>query len=97
MRRETSLLLTLGFLSTIVPPFFAQDSQGRPDPVPPSDAVGAQLIVWSEVQKPQPIPQPAREPGDGKKPSSQTAEAQANSSAQPAEPASASRDRSQAK
>jgi len=58
MRRETSLLLTLGLLSVIVPPIFAQDLQSQPDPVPPTNAIGPQLIAWSELQKPRPIPLP---------------------------------------
>ena len=59
MRRETSLFLTLGLLSTIAPPIFAQDLQGQPDPVPPSTVlVGPQLIAWSELQRPQPVQQP---------------------------------------
>ena len=50
MRRETSLFLTLGLLSTIAPPIFAQDLQGQPDPVPPSSIiVGPQLIAWSGI------------------------------------------------
>jgi hypothetical protein len=71
MRRETSLLLTLSLFSTIVPPIFAQDLQGRPDPVPPTNVLGPQLIVWSEMQRPQPIPEPMREPGQGTKESKQ--------------------------
>ncbi len=63
MKRETSLFLTLGLLSTIVPPIFAQDLQGRPDPVPLPKVIGSQLIAWSELQRPQPIPEPVREPG----------------------------------
>jgi hypothetical protein len=59
MRRETSLFLTLGLLSAIAPPIFAQDPQGQPDPVPPSNViVGPQLIAWSELQKPHPIERP---------------------------------------
>lgn len=69
MRRETSLLLTLGLLSTMVPPLFAQDLQGRPDPVPPSSTIGQQLVAWSAVQKPQPIPKTETEPGKDKNPS----------------------------
>jgi hypothetical protein len=55
MERKTSLFLALSFLSTIGPPIFAQDLQGRPDPVPPISILGPQLIAWSEMQKPQPI------------------------------------------
>ncbi|HXO34517.1 MAG TPA: hypothetical protein VN901_19385 [Candidatus Acidoferrales bacterium] len=62
MKRETSLFfLTLGLLSAIAPPIFAQDLQGQPDPVPPPSLIGSQLIAWSELKKPQPImhPKPA--------------------------------------
>ena len=61
MKRETSLFLTLGLLSAISPPIFAQDLQGQPDPVPPPSLIGPQLIAWSELKKPQPImhPKPA--------------------------------------
>jgi hypothetical protein len=97
MKRETSLLLTLGLLSTIVPPLFAQDPQGRPDPAPPSNDVGSQLVVWSEVQKPQPIPQTARKPGEDSKLSDQNAQQSGNSSAQQAETRSASGNHNQAK
>ncbi|MGA9507405.1 MAG: hypothetical protein WBV55_02035 [Candidatus Sulfotelmatobacter sp.] len=67
MKRETSLFLTLGLLSAIAPPIFAQDLQGRPDPVPPSKIIiGPQLIAWSELQKPQPVVRPEQEPAERK-------------------------------
>jgi hypothetical protein len=80
MRRETSLFLTLSLFSTIVPPIFAQDLPGRPDPVPPppTNVIGPQLIVWSEMQKPQPIPEPVREPGRESKESRQPDEGAAS-------------------
>jgi hypothetical protein len=62
MNRETSLFLTLGLLSAFAPPIFAQDLPSQPGPVPPTSIIGPQLIAWSELQKPQPIPQPAAEP-----------------------------------
>jgi hypothetical protein len=62
MKRETSLFLTLGLLSAIAPPIFAQDLHGQPDPVPPIQVIGPQLIAWSELQQPRPIPQPGAEP-----------------------------------
>jgi hypothetical protein len=83
MRRETSLFLTLGFLSAIAPPIFAQDLQGRPDPVPPSSViVGPQLIAWSELQKPQPVEQPEQKPAEHKDQPRQNAAEPAASSAQ---------------
>ncbi|MGC2647043.1 MAG: hypothetical protein WA261_12265, partial [Candidatus Sulfotelmatobacter sp.] len=88
MRRETSLFLTLGLLSTIAPPIFAQDLQGQPDPVPPSSIiVGPQLIAWSELQKPQPVELPQRKPAEQRnqpdqkptEPPAQSAQPQAHS------------------
>ena len=75
MKRETSLFLTLGLLSAIAPPIFAQDLQGQPDPVPPPSIIGPQLIAWSELKKPQPIMQPKPASLDVK-PSNQKAEPQ---------------------
>lgn len=34
-----------------------QQANQQPDPAVPDNAVGRQLILWSEVQRPQPIPQ----------------------------------------
>src|ERR1700720_450376 len=75
MKRETSLFLTLGLLSAIASPIFAQDLQGQPDPVPPPSIIGSQLIAWSELKISPPImhPQPAS-PDD--EPSNQKAEPQ---------------------
>jgi len=76
MKRETSLFfLTLGLLSAIAPPIFAQDLPGQPDPVPPPSIIGPQLIAWSELKKPQPIMHPKPASADVK-PSNQKAEPQ---------------------
>jgi hypothetical protein len=75
MKRETSLFLTLGLLSAMAPPIFAQDLQGQPDPVPPPSMIGPHLIVWSELKKPQPIMHPKPASADVE-PSNQKAEAQ---------------------
>lgn len=84
MRRETSLFLTLGFLSAIAPPIFAQDLQGQPDPVPPSNIiVGPQLIAWSELQKPQPVERPEQKPAEPKDQLKQNASEPAAPSVQP--------------
>ena len=74
MKRKTSLLLTVGFLSVITPPIFAQDLQSQPGPVPPLIVIGPQLVAWSELQKPQPIPEPVPEPDQDKKQSNQKPE-----------------------
>lgn len=58
MKRETSLLATWVFLAATVPLTFAQELQSKPGPVLPSDTLGPQLIAWSHLQKPQPMPHP---------------------------------------
>jgi hypothetical protein len=40
-----------------LPLMFAQDPQTQPSPALPSDTLGPQLIAWSQLQKPQPVPQ----------------------------------------
>ena len=63
MKRATTLrsLLTLfGVLSAIAPLILAQDVQSQPSPVLPSNILGPQLIVWSQLQKPQPLQPAAR-------------------------------------
>jgi hypothetical protein len=37
---------------------FTQDPRNQPSPALPADILGPQLVVWSEAQKPQPVPQP---------------------------------------
>jgi len=57
VKRETSPLATLVFLLVTLPLMFAQDPQTQPRPTLPSDILGPQLIAWSQLQKPQPVPQ----------------------------------------
>lgn len=58
MKRETSLLSALAFLLVTVPLMFTQDPRSQPSPALPADILGPQLIVWSQAQRPQPVPQP---------------------------------------
>jgi len=58
MKRETSLLSALAFLLVTVPLMFTQDPRNQPSPALPADILGPQLVVWSQAQKPQPVPQP---------------------------------------
>jgi hypothetical protein len=62
MKRETSLLAALLFLPGSVALMIAQSVQSQASPVLPSDILGPQLIAWSQVQKPQPVPQPLPPP-----------------------------------
>jgi hypothetical protein len=39
-------------------PALAQNLQTDPSPVLPPNFLGPQLIVWSQLQRPQPVPQP---------------------------------------
>jgi lipoprotein-anchoring transpeptidase ErfK/SrfK len=71
MKRETRLLSALAFLLVTVPAMFTQDPRSQPSPVLPANILGTQLIVWSEAQKPQPVPQPlpaAERPGPDQQP-----------------------------
>ncbi len=60
MKRATSLLSTaLGLLS------ISSLALAQADPLSPalpSQVIGPQLIVWSQLQKPQPVPQPLPAP-----------------------------------
>jgi hypothetical protein len=58
MKREISLLSALAFLLVTVPLMFTQDPRNQPSPALSADILGPQLVVWSEAQKPQPVPQP---------------------------------------
>ncbi len=58
MKRETGLLSAVAFLLVTVPLMFTQDPRNQPSPALPSDILGPQLIVWSQTQKPRPVPQP---------------------------------------
>jgi hypothetical protein len=86
MKRETRLLAALLFLPGFVSLMIAQGVQSQPSPVLPSDILGPQLIAWSQLQKPQPVPQPLLPP---ERPISQAAQQvqPANPSAQPQPPA----------
>jgi Protein of unknown function (DUF5818) len=56
MKRE-NWLAPLMFILGTTPLMFSQRVQSKPSPAPPSDVLGAQLIAWSQVQKPQPLAQ----------------------------------------
>ena len=62
MKRETKSLATAVFVLVSLPLMLAQDTQTQPSPVLPSSILGPQLIAWSQLQKPQPAPQPLPPP-----------------------------------
>lgn len=55
------MLLTAALLA-LSPLAFSQDAPKEASPLLPADIVGPQLIMWSELQKPQPVPQPVPPP-----------------------------------
>ena len=59
MKRETSPLAAVVFLVVTLPLMFALDPQAQPSPALASDH---QLIAWSQLQKPQPVPQVLLQP-----------------------------------
>lgn len=61
MKKAIRILATLIFVSGAVSLVCAQDAHSQRVPLP-SDIYGPQLIAWSEMQKPQPMPQPLPPP-----------------------------------
>jgi hypothetical protein len=57
---KTSVFITAALFA--LSPFAFSQNASKPAPVLPADIVGPQLIMWSELQKPQPIPQPLPPP-----------------------------------
>ena len=86
MKRHSKPLAALVFLGACLPLGLAQGPPNQPSFALPSDILGSQLIAWSQLQKPQPIPQPLSMPSRSAQPSDQPPQA-ANPSAQPQFPA----------
>ena len=91
MKRPTWFFAALVFLTASLPLGFGQGSPSQPSAALPSDVLGPQLIAWSQLQKPQPIPQPVVLPNRPAQqseahPDSQPPQA-ANPPAQPQSPA----------
>ena len=87
MTRKRSRLTTVSLPLILAASVFGQEPQIRPSPALPASILGPQLIVWSHLQKPQPVSEPlpeqqqqprqqqARQPGnmqDQQRPSAQT-------------------------
>lgn len=57
MRRQIGVFIAqLLFFGTIQA--FAQQTPGQQSPTIPDDVLGSQLIVWSQMQKPEPVLEP---------------------------------------
>jgi len=62
VKRETSFFTPVVFLLVSLPLLVAQDPQTKPSPALPASVLGPQLIAWSQLQKPRPVPQPLPPP-----------------------------------
>ena len=60
-RRKKSRSATVSLPLILVASVFGQEPQIRPSPALPENILGPQLIVWSRLQKPQPVPEPLPE------------------------------------
>jgi len=71
----TTPLLTIVFLLALSGSIFAQGVQADPSPALPSGFLGPDLIAWSQMQTPRPVPQPLppdQRPGAQEQPSAET-------------------------
>jgi hypothetical protein len=91
MNRKTVLLIASGLVLTVTGFGFGQSYQSKANPVLPAEMLGPQLIVWSQLQEPRPVPAPLPPPDRTVPPNQQNpnapATAQDQSPAQPQEPA----------
>ncbi len=58
MKQKASVIATTGFLLILCGSMFAQGVQAEPAPALPSGVLGPDLIAWSQMQTPRPVPQP---------------------------------------
>lgn len=58
MKQTKSMLLTTGLLLILASPLFSQGIQSEPAPALPSGVLGPDLIAWTHMQTPRPVPQP---------------------------------------
>ena len=58
VKQKTTILATTGLLLILAGCMFAQGVQSEPAPALPSSVLGPDLIAWSQMQTPRPVPQP---------------------------------------
>jgi len=58
VKQTKTMLLTAGLLLILASPLFAQGVQSEPAPALPSSVLGPDLIAWTQMQTPRPVPQP---------------------------------------
>jgi Protein of unknown function (DUF5818) len=78
MKPETHTLLALALFLAITPWAFTQDGAAQPCPEVPRGTMGCELVAWSHLQEPVPLPEPESKPvppadqQPGQSPTSQT-------------------------
>jgi hypothetical protein len=58
VKQKAGVLVTMGFLLILCASMCAQGAQPEPAPALPSGVLGPDLIAWSQMQTPRPVPQP---------------------------------------
>jgi len=58
VKQKAGVLVTMGFLLILCASVCAQGVQPEPAPALPSGVLGSDLIAWSQMQTPRPVPQP---------------------------------------
>jgi len=79
MQRATVTLLGLALVTAVAPWTFSQDGGAQACPEVARDAMGCQLVAWSHLQEPVPLPEseskPAPDQQPGQSPDAQTQQA----------------------
>lgn len=83
MNGETNTLLGLALFLVLAPCALSQDGTPQPCPDVTAEALGCELIAWSHLQEPAPLPEPDTKPPD-QQPNSQRGESQSSRSRPPA-------------
>lgn len=62
MNREANTLLGLALTLALAPLAFSQDATPQPCPDVTAEALGCELVAWSHLQEPVPLPEPDAKP-----------------------------------
>jgi hypothetical protein len=62
MNRETNMLLRLALFLVVAPMAFSQDATPQPCPDVTAETLGCELVAWSHLQEPVPLPEPDTQP-----------------------------------
>ncbi len=62
MKRESNILLVLAFSLVLAPLAFTQDRSPQPCPDVTAQTLGCELVAWSHLQEPVPLPEPDARP-----------------------------------